>query len=364
MNKHLHNTQPREMRHEMRQLVLDWDSPAPSVDTPNAPDVPNASDALGQVLVPAPVLPLASVGTTESAAEGAESASAHVPQGHLDENRITALPAWQHPQANRHIVLNSHALGYWLQRRRRRTVGMKIAAQGLEVHAPAWVNIAEIERILQTKSGWIVGKLREQAAMQHSQQLTQPQWQDGQYLPWRGGLLQVRLNGQQATQTAPSLSAKRLQKLATAAKLLATQVNEIDCSKTPVATHVLHLDLPINSATAAIRDCTAYWMQQQAYAIFTERLAHYAPLLDVRWSALKLSQADTRWGSASSSGIIRLHWRLIQMPANILDYVVVHELAHLREMNHSPRFWALVEQILPDYQQSRYQLKRTVLAPW
>ena len=55
------------------------------------------------------------------------------------------LPAWQHPQANRYIVLNSHALGYWLQRRRRRTVGMKIAAQGLEVHAPAWVNIAEIE---------------------------------------------------------------------------------------------------------------------------------------------------------------------------------------------------------------------------
>ena len=349
----------------MRQLTLDWDSHAPSANTPSAPDVPNASDALGQVLVPAPVLPPASVGTTENVAEGAESESAHVPHtGHPDENRITVLPAWQHPQANRYIVLNSHALGYWLQRRRRRTVGMKIAAQGLEVHAPAWVNIAEIERILQTKSGWIVGKLQEQAAMQHSQQLTQPQWQDGQYLPWRGGLLQVRLNGQQTTQAAPSLSVKRLQKLATVAKLLSVQPNGSDHSEAPVTTHILHLDLPMNSAAAAIRDGTAYWMQQQAYAIFTERLAHYAPLLDVRWSALKLSQADTRWGSASSSGIIRLHWRLVQMSANILDYVVVHELAHLREMNHGPRFWALVEQILPDYQQSCYQLKRTVLAPW
>lgn len=105
-------------------------------------------------------------------------------------------------------------------------------------------------------------------------------------------------------------------------------------------------------------------MQQQAQAVFTERMNHYAPLLGVHWRTLSLSQANTRWGSASSNGTIRLHWRLVQMPPEVLDYVVVHELAHLREMNHSARFWALVEQILPDYKQRQLQLKRTALAPW
>jgi len=74
--------------------------------------------------------------------------------------------------------------------------------------------------------------------------------------------------------------------------------------------------------------------------------------------ALALSSARTRWGSCSAQGGIRLNWRLIHLPPAIVDYVVVHELAHLRHMNHGPRFWALVESVCPEYRALRAELRR------
>lgn len=408
----------------MQQLILDWDSPALSAsDAPEALNEavagqmaaqalpPISSAATGPETAPAPqrlsdagrVLPAAEPEPAQHRPMGlvpAESpadaltdtmpaaapllnssdiqAADSAVSAPAEPKAIVATPAWQHPQANRRIVLGQHALGYWLQRRKRRSVGMKIANQGLEVHAPTWVNLAEIERILQSKSSWIVRKLQEQAHLQNNQHILRPQWQNGLYLPWRGGLLQLRLAGAATPMPAARLSSARMQKLAQAARLLDLSASGFDavhrsqsasvsgaCTATAViARHQLWLDLPLDSSESLIRDCVACWMQMQAQAVFTERMTHYAPMLGVQWRALKLSQANTRWGSASSNGTIRLHWRLIQMPPDVLDYVVVHELAHLREMNHSARFWALVEGILPDYRQRQFQLKRTSLPPW
>jgi predicted metal-dependent hydrolase len=84
----------------------------------------------------------------------------------------------------------------------------------------------------------------------------------------------------------------------------------------------------------------------------------------VRWQKLSLSSAGTRWGSASADGSIRLNWRLIHFREPIIDYVVVHELAHLREMNHSPRFWQHVENVLPDYAERRGALKDEAVPRW
>ncbi|MDM7463197.1 M48 family metallopeptidase [Tepidimonas taiwanensis] len=97
---------------------------------------------------------------------------------------------------------------------------------------------------------------------------------------------------------------------------------------------------------------------EQARQRFAERVAHYAPLLGVAPARLRVSDARTRWGSASSRGTIALNWRLVCLPPALLDYVVVHELAHLREMNHGPAFWALVAAVLPDYAQRRAALHR------
>ena len=97
---------------------------------------------------------------------------------------------------------------------------------------------------------------------------------------------------------------------------------------------------------------------------YTARMNHYAPLLGVKWRSLNLSSANTRWGSAKADGSIRLHWRLIQFDAKVIDYVIAHELSHLRELNHSPRFWATLASVMPDYEVAQRLLKASVLPPW
>jgi hypothetical protein len=91
---------------------------------------------------------------------------------------------------------------------------------------------------------------------------------------------------------------------------------------------------------------------------FEQRAAHFARVLDVRVHSIRLSNARTRWGTCHPDGRVRLNWRLIQAPPALVDYVVVHELAHLREPNHSPRFWTWVAGVLPDYKERRQALRR------
>ena len=84
----------------------------------------------------------------------------------------------------------------------------------------------------------------------------------------------------------------------------------------------------------------------------------------MQWRKLSLSSAGTRWGSASADGSIRLNWRLIHFQHSVIDYVVVHELSHLRVMDHSPRFWDTVRTVVPDYAQLRSQLKDEGAPRW
>jgi predicted metal-dependent hydrolase len=106
------------------------------------------------------------------------------------------------------------------------------------------------------------------------------------------------------------------------------------------------------------------WLMRQAKSRFTERLNHFAPQLGVQWRKLSLSNAGTRWGSASADGSIRLNWRLIHFKPSVIDYVVAHELSHLRVMNHSPQFWDTVATLIPDYAQLRGQLKEEAIPRW
>ena len=111
------------------------------------------------------------------------------------------------------------------------------------------------------------------------------------------------------------------------------------------------------SAQGQVEQLFKGWYRQQARAVFTERVAYYAKEYSFDYAKLKLSSARTRWGSCSSNGNINLTWRLVMAPLEIVDYVVVHELSHLREHNHSKAFWAQVEAILPDYKSRRKWLK-------
>ena len=131
-----------------------------------------------------------------------------------------------------------------------------------------------------------------------------------------------------------------------------------------VPRHTLHVGLPQYGRCRADPRRVQAWLMRQAKRLFTERLDHFAPQLGVQWRKLALSNAGTRWGTAHSDGLIRLNWRLIHFRLPVIDYVVAHELSHLRVMDHSPRFWDTVRTVVPDYAQLRGQLKEQALPPW
>lgn len=98
--------------------------------------------------------------------------------------------------------------------------------------------------------------------------------------------------------------------------------------------------------------------RELACAVFDQKAALYAGIMDVTYGRITVRDQKTRWGSCSGKGNLSFNWRLVLAPEEVLDYVVVHELAHRLEMNHSSRFWAVVESVLPDYQKQRLWLKQ------
>ncbi len=99
------------------------------------------------------------------------------------------------------------------------------------------------------------------------------------------------------------------------------------------------------------------WYKEEAFSVFTKRCRFYAKQIGVNYKCLKLSSAKRRWGSCHPQGSLCFNWRLVMAPLEILDYVVVHELAHLKELNHSSRFWAVVEKVFPGHRDAKKWLK-------
>lgn len=252
-----------------------------------------------------------------------------------------ATVSFAHPRANREIRLGPARVGYALQRGRRRTIGLAIDADGLRVSAPRWAPVAEVEAALHARARWILDKLAASRQRQHALAAARIDWRDGTTLPYLGQPLVLRLD--------PRLRHGR-----------AGAVLDAGNGTPPT----LWIGLGGSAMPEQLRDTTHAWLLGQARRHFSARLDHFAPQMGVRWQRLGLSSASTRWGSASSSGSIRLNWRLIHFSPTLIDYVVVHELAHLREMNHSTRFWQHVERVLPDYGARRGALKEAVAPPW
>lgn len=109
------------------------------------------------------------------------------------------------------------------------------------------------------------------------------------------------------------------------------------------------LTLPHPEDAEAVRGALKQALSQRALARIRERLNHYAPQLGVTFGRVTVRDQKSRWGSCSAKQNLNFNWKLIMAPSEVLDYVVVHELCHLREFNHSPRFWALVEHQMPEY---------------
>lgn len=220
------------------------------------------------------------------------------------------------------IGLGGRIVSYTIKRRRRRrSISLTIDEHGLRVGAPWRASQRAIDNELRKHDTWILRKLAEW----QERRAPPRRWQDGETLMLLGEPLLLAL--------APGL-----------------RTTSRDDRR-------LVVGVPVQPRPGEIaREVTA-WMREQALACFRDRVAHYAPLLLIPELEIRLSNARTRWGSCHPDGRIHLNWRLIQMPLRFLDYVVVHELAHFREMNHSARFWQTVARVIPDYAARKREIR-------
>jgi predicted metal-dependent hydrolase len=178
--------------------------------------------------------------------------------------------------------------------------------------------------VLREKAHWIVEKLEGWQA----EKASAPRWIDGEVIQFVGDPFSLRVAA--SLFDAPPLLQRR--------QLF---VHVTDCTD-----------------EATVERMVIQWYQHQAEVLFRQRVAHFAALMNVTPRAVRLSSARTQWGCCTAQGNVRLNWRLIRLPLRLIDYVVVHELAHLVELNHSAAFWQIVKSVCPDYAMRRAELRR------
>ena len=214
-------------------------------------------------------------------------------------------------------------LHYQLERRQRRTVGLKITENGLVIHAPKRISQSHLESIIVLKADWIRKKLETLI----ENKLPEMQWRHGETLLFMGNTVTLAVE------------------------------HDIRSKAVEYEPGVLQLAMPNHHDQNLIARKVIQWYKKQALVDFTRRLEIFSSKLGVSFTSFNLSNAGSRWGSCNSRKEIRLNWRLLQAPPHIINYVVCHELAHLKEMNHSAKFWATVASIYPDYKLAEKELK-------
>lgn len=224
-------------------------------------------------------------------------------------------------------------IGFVMRTSRRKTIGLTINDGGLIVTAPAWVPRKQVAEVVQAKAPWILNKL---AALHQRQQhlaTADASWRDGGSFPYLGAYVRLAIR--------PAIGSVRFS----------------GAARGPEEGDVLALPLQADCAADRVRERVYAWLQQQAVPLFEERLAHFCGLAGATLKGWRLASPSGRWGSCSSDGRIMLNWRLIHFAPDVVDYVVAHEVAHLRHMNHGPDFWREVERLHPDFGRARQTLK-------
>jgi predicted metal-dependent hydrolase len=239
--------------------------------------------------------------------------------------QLTLFDEPAHPEAGerRRALLLGRAVEYRFERRARRSIGIKVNERGLSVVAPLRAPWREIEGFLHEKAAWVLRKLDERAALGAPRTIF---GETGEPLPLFGR--EVLLEVAQGRRAAA------------------------------LEDGTLRLAHPQPHRRGAVRRMLLDWLKAQALAALAPRAAHYAARVSLPPPPVKLSNARTQWGVCMASGRIRLSWRLVHFAPEVADYVVAHEVAHLVELNHSERFWALVEWLYPHWREARERIEQ------
>jgi hypothetical protein len=209
-----------------------------------------------------------------------------------------------------------------LIRSKRRTIALIIERDGsFTVRAPMRAPHVAIETFIQQKTDWIT-RTREKIKSTPGEPTLEKKYTDGETFLFLGSPFDLKLVGFQK----PLLQFENGFILSRAAQTKGEQV-------------------------------FTRWYKERAFEIISERVKQYSGQNNFTPKQVKISSAKTRWGSCSPNGTLNFTWRLVMAPLDVIDYVVVHELSHLRVKNHSSKFWKVVESIYPEYKKQRKWLR-------
>jgi predicted metal-dependent hydrolase len=223
----------------------------------------------------------------------------------------------------RRIALAGQDVDYRLARARGRSIVMQIGLSGLAVRAPRWTTIRDIETALQDRAAWIVRTLEEWRGRRR--EVLPREWRSGAQILFQGSELALALHPARKKSIEPDM---------------------------------FHVTVrhPSPEDERAIAAFVLRWLKDEAQSLLAPRVAHFSSRVVSTLPPFKLSNGRSEWGSCNHKGEIRLNWRLVHLPPHLADYVVAHEVAHLVELNHSKRFWALVESLFPGHAVARAAL--------
>jgi predicted metal-dependent hydrolase len=224
----------------------------------------------------------------------------------------------------RTLELAGSSVDYVLLRKRgRRGVGLKVDETGLTVSAPLSIPLSKVEALVRESERWVLRKIAQWSVRQVPPVL----WIEGAALPYLGEPIVLRL--------APGRRAH--------AELSGGELRVAVAAPEP----------------KAIERAVILWYKRAALAHLAQRAFALSRVAGLAPPRVFLSSALSRWGSCNSRREVRLAWRLVKARPELIDYVVCHELAHLRHMNHSRAFWAEVARLCPDYRRLRDELDAT-----
>lgn len=205
---------------------------------------------------------------------------------------------------------------------------------GLKVVKPTNANMDEVEKLLRTKSNWIYKHFMDFQSMKVEEY--NRDWESGERVLYRGKKYNIRIFPHREQATSINFNGKRFEIF----------INE---------------NVSAPDRKTIIENAFRKWYMRTAYECIKDRLDYYCKIIGLSYNTLRIKEQKTRWGSCSKKGNLNFNWKLIMSPPWVIDYVVIHEVCHLRYLNHSKEYWAMVEMYMPNYQKAQEWLKKNGL---
>lgn len=229
------------------------------------------------------------------------------------------------------INYNGQCFEYELIKKKKKNIGIRIDANGVvKVTSPFFVEDSYIHEVVNKRADWILLKLKLLREMNKG--ALERRYSRGDNIVYLGEEYKLKVIEEVEVEGRIGFSGEEFE------VLVSPEMDEVEKEK-------------------VIRERLAEWYKHEAFKQFKGRTRFYSEILKLYPNNIRIKEQKSIWGSCSSKNNINFNWKLIMAPLTVLDYIVVHELCHLRHRDHSKNFWGLVEQIMPDYKEKRKWLK-------